>query len=171
MLAWCDWQMFLDILVQFGKVQGYLLHSKFIFNRAELFVCWYFIKNLDGRDSFARINKMADRISVLAPGESDRLSLSLLSSATSYQAELLRSLHITFPKPVLEYLISLKTSWNSKSISQVFLGNLVTNRKSSEKILCLLWKFSRFTGTLLIWRLRGLNDEFNQLRHKYSGLD
>ena len=106
--------MFLDILVQFGKVQGYLLHSKFIFNRAELFVCWYFIKNLDGRDSFARINKLTDRIFVLGLGESDRLSLSLLSSATSYQAELLRSLHMTFLKPVLEYLIMPKNILKSK---------------------------------------------------------
>ena len=59
---------------------------------------------------------MADRISVLAPGESDRLSLSLLSSATSYRAELLRSLHMTFLKPVLEYLIMPKKHFEIQKV-------------------------------------------------------
>lgn len=92
--------------------------QKIIFNWAELFVCWYFIKNLNGWDSFPGIYHLADRISVLTRTESDHLSLSLLSSATSYQAEWLKSLQMTFPKPVLECLIMPKNHLE-------FLGNLV----------------------------------------------
>ena len=109
------------------RVRIGIVVQKIIFNWAELFVCWYFIKNLNGWDSFPGIFHLADRISVLAPTESDHVSLSLLSSATSYQAVLLKSLRMTFPKPVLECLIVPKNHLEiGKICRKFFLGNFFT---------------------------------------------
>jgi len=113
--------------------------QKIIFNWAELFVCWYFIKNLNGWDSFPGIFHLADRISFLAPHGVWSLkykSQSLLSSATSYQSVLLRSLQMTFPKPVLECLIVPK---NHLEIGKIWVTSMLVTDVGDQMCWWQVW--------------------------------